>query len=57
MEIVSERRLGSYGPCDVSNEVKAATTALRFRVKSGWAAAVFVASLLGHNLQNAAIKM
>jgi len=34
--------VGSYSPCDVSNEVKAETAALGFRVKSGWAAAVLL---------------
>jgi hypothetical protein len=37
MEIVAESRVGSYGSCDISNEVKGETAALGFRVKSGWA--------------------
>ena len=36
-----------YGACDISNEVKAETAALGFRVKSGWAAAVLLAVPIG----------
>ena len=34
--------MGGYSACDISNEVKAETAALGFRVKSGWAAAVLL---------------
>lgn len=39
--------MGSYSPCDVSNEVKAETAALGFRVKSGWAAVVLLTGPIG----------
>lgn len=42
MEIVPESGVGGYSACDISNEVKAETAALGFRVKSGWAAAVLL---------------
>jgi hypothetical protein len=34
--------MGSYGACDIPNEVKPQTAALGFRVKSGWAAVVLL---------------
>lgn len=42
MEIIAESGVGSYSPCDISNEVKTETAALGFRVKSGWAAVVLL---------------
>jgi hypothetical protein len=34
--------VGSYGPCDISNEVKPQTAGVGFRTKSGWAAVVLL---------------
>lgn len=42
MEIVSERRLGSYSPCHLSNEVTAKIAGLGFRIKSGCAIVVLL---------------
>jgi hypothetical protein len=42
MEIVAESGVGSYSPCDISNEVKPQTAGVGFRIKSGWAAVVLL---------------
>jgi len=34
--------VGSYSPCDISNEVKPQTAGVGFRIKSGWAAVVLL---------------
>lgn len=42
MEIIAESGVGSYSPCDISNEVKPQTAGVGFRIKSGWAAVVLL---------------